>query len=1419
MNIARANEDEEERAVRLENVRRTTGRRRSNTWAGKERSAFGYDRNFDYESDRTVHIGSMSSVCDQCGAKKWKDESKGLCCSSGKVKLEPLFSPPEPLKSLLFDSLPDSIAFRRLIRLYNAIFQMTSFGGKVLNENGYNPTYRVQGQVYHRIGSLIPASGEDPQFLQIYFVGNTADELQARLSINGCENLSPDIVSGLQDMLHEHNVYIRELKAAVETVARSSEYNVVIHADRKPPGAHPGVCNAPTTNEIAVVLVDQQNSNGRDVVLRLNDGTLHRIPETHRSYDCLQYPLMFCRGEDGYNLTGNLITLDSGRINKVSCSDWYAYRIMVRGGDNSNHLLFFGPLLSQFLVDMYAKMETERLNYLRFNQSKLRAAEYIDIQDALERDGDLHNMGRMVVLPSSFTAGPRYMQQKTQDALTYVRHHGRPDLFITFTCNPKWSDISEALFPGQKPEDRHDIVSRVFHLKVKKIMDLLVKFKVFGTVRCFMYSIEWQKRGLPHVHILVWLVDKISPHQVDSFISAEIPNKDQDPILFEIITKSMIHGPCGTLNATSPCMKDGKCSKKYPKSFVSETQTGEDGYPTYRRRSPAEGGETFALKLKNGVECDVDNRWVVPYCPLLSRLFKAHINVEYCHSVKSIKYVCKYVNKGSDQATFRVEQPEDSNPVRDEISNFQTGRYINTSEAVWRILSFPIHEHYPPVQSLHVHLENGQRVYFNPDNVSNLQNPRATTLTAFFHLCQVDDFAKSLLYSEVPKYYRFEEKDKKFVRRKRGEAVEGHPGVFRTDTIGRVYTVHPNLSECYFLRLLLHVVRGPESFVALRTVNGEVCPTFQEACQRSGLLENDDNWDKTLQEAALSEAPKRLRYLFAVMLSVCHVSQPLSLWENHKENLSEDILHNFRRLANDDSLGFSEEIFNQALLEIQKLLRTLGQKKLSDFGLPLPQNQIEAPRNVEQYNLGELNRYVQENESKLTSEQRKVYDEVLQSVQNVSGRLFFLDAPGGTGKTYLINLIIQKVRSSGQIVFAVASCGIAATLLQGGKTVHSTFKVPLNLNYHDQPVCNISRGSDLSNNIQNCALIVWDECTMSNKAAIEAVDRTLRDITGNNTPMGGITVLFSGDFRQTLPVVQKGTRADEVNACMKSSVLWSSIISLHLTKNMRVLLQRNVGSDDFSKLLLDLGDGKVPSIHHEIEIPNGLGKMVGHINELISSVYPNLKHLDRISSDWFCERSILSPKNEMVSAINDTLLNSCEGESMTYSSFDTTLNRDQAVNFPVEFLNSLELSGLPSHKITLKVGAPIMLLRNLDAPRLCNGTRLRVTRMQPNVIEAEILTGCAKGDKVFIPRIPMIPQDCPYEFKRVQLPIRVCFAMTINKSQGQTLKFAGIDLRSRCFSHGQLYVACSRVTSSEGLFILSSDNGKTSNIVYPEVLR
>lgn len=196
----------------------------------------------------------------------------------------------------------------------------------------------------------------------------------------------------------------------------------------------------------------------------------------------------------------------------------------------------------------------------------------------------------------------------------------------------------------------------------------------------------------------------------------------------------------------------------------------------------------------------------------------------------------------------------------------------------------------------------------------------------------------------------------------------------------------------------------------------------------------------------------------------------------------------------------------------------------------------------------------------------------------------------------------------------------------------------------------------------------------------------------------------------------------------------------------------------------------------------------------------------------------MTPKNDQTAAINEILINSFEGEEMTYNSVDTMVDMDEAVNYPVEFLNSLNPPGLPCHKLMLRVGAPVMLLRNLRPPKLCNGTRLQVIALRRNVIEAKILTGSARGETVFVPRIPLIPNDLPFEFKRLQFPIKVCFAMTINKSQGQTLKFAGVDLRQDCFSHGQFYVACSRVSSPTGLVLLVPSSDSVKNIVYREIL-
>ncbi|UYV80016.1 hypothetical protein LAZ67_18001431, partial [Cordylochernes scorpioides] len=467
----------------------------SSVWSSMENAGFNYSVAVEYFKHPLISLGMMDTTCRFCGALRWKDESSGMCCSNGKVRLPLIDLPPEPLRSLLSGENSDSVHFLRNIRKYNSCFQMTSFGTENQTHSVTFPTtFSIQGQVYHRIGSLMPSENQPSRFLQIYFMVNDDDDddIQTDRRCQQIQGVRRNILQGLQRMLHQHNLLVQQFKTALENLP-SDAYRVVVNADRTPPGQHPRRYNAPTANEVAVVLA-----------------------------------------------------------------------------------------------------ESERLRYITLHQRNLRAESYIHLRDALSTDANINpnSLGQRIILPSSFVNSPRYLAEYTQDAFCHVRKFGRPDLFITFTSNPSWEELSAALLPGQKQLDRHDITARVFRQKLVKFIGALTKGQLYGATVAWMYSVEWQKRGLPHAHILVWLANKLRPTQIDSVICAEFPDPIQDPLLYNIVVKNMIHGPCGEYNPVSPCMKNSSCSKKYPKQFLLETQTNENGYPLYRRRAPEAGGFT-----------------------------------------------------------------------------------------------------------------------------------------------------------------------------------------------------------------------------------------------------------------------------------------------------------------------------------------------------------------------------------------------------------------------------------------------------------------------------------------------------------------------------------------------------------------------------------------------------------------------------------------------------------------------------------------------------------------------------------------------------------------------------------------------------------------------------------------------------------
>jgi ATP-dependent DNA helicase PIF1 len=238
------------------------------------------------------------------------------------------------------------------------------------------------------------------------------------------------------------------------------------------------------------------------------------------------------------------------------------------------------------------------------------------------------------------------------------------------------------------------------------------------------------------------------------------------------------------------------------------------------------------------------------------------------------------------------------------------------------------------------------------------------------------------------------------------------------------------------------------------------------------------------------------------------------------------------------------------------------------------------------------------------------------------------------------------------------------------------------------------------------------------------------------------------------------------------------------------------------------------------------------MDDLINKVYPHIHAVHNLSESdrriYFSERAILAALNSDVDGLNDACLNRLSGDSMTYLSVDTALDEGGSPDYglyPQEYLNTITLSGMPVHSITLKVGCPIILLRNLDpSVGLCNGTRLIVTALRTRVIEVKILSGSHAGDPAFIPRIALITASSsplPFKLRRRQFPIRLAFGISINKSQGQSLRIIGIYLFTEVFAHGQLYVALSRAIDRKNVYIslsMMAISLSTINIVYKKIL-
>ncbi|PWZ52035.1 1,4-dihydroxy-2-naphthoyl-CoA synthase, peroxisomal [Zea mays] len=618
---------------------------------------------------------------------------------------------------------------------------------------------------------------------------------------------------------------------------------------------------------------------------------------------------------------------------------------------------------------------------------------------------------------------------------------------------------------------------------------------------------------------------------------------------------------------------------------------------------------------------------------------------------------------------------------------------------------------------------------------------------------------------------------------------------------------------------------------------------YSEHLRTMGHVHNFDdyrialNLDQTLNQKTYntpltSEMPSALRRLFATILVYCEPSDVVVLWQKHLDSMSEDYQHRN---------PCKTHVEQMVLIDIRNMLQSMG-KDIKTFPLPpimdAYDDAIGTAREVYEEEIIEPAAGDVALKDCLNKEQRVAYDKILSVIDTDQGGLFFVDGPGGTRKTYLYRVLLATLRSQGKIAVATATSGVAASIMPGGRTAHSRFKIPLTID--DGAVCSFTKQSGTAELLRKASLIIWDEASMTKRQVVEALDSSMRDIMGRpGLPFGSKTIVFGGDFRQVLPVVRKGSRAQVVASSLRMSYLWESMSHLKLVTNMRAK-----NDPWFAEYLLRVGGGtEDTNTDGDIRLPDEVcvtySGSDNDLDNLIDFVFPNLNK-NMSDSTYITSRAILSTRNEWVDMINVKMIDRFQGENMVYHSFDSAMD-DPHNYYPPEFLNTLTPNGLPPHVLKLKIGCPIILLRNIDpANGLCNGTRLVVRGFQRNSIDAEIVLGQHAGKRIFLPRIPLCPSDeemFPFQFKRKQFPVRLSFAMMVNKAQGQTIPNVGVYLPEPVFSHGQLYVALSRATARSNIKILAIppvDGKKTSrkgvrknptvdcgtytkNIVYKEV--
>ena len=567
---------------------------------------------------------SADRRCRNCGVVLLTGEKAGFCCGPKGNRCSAVCRlPPLPNEFSTFLNSPD---ISRLSRKLNLIFSFAAMESTHAFPTPGNPSFvAIAGRVYHRV-RLRPQ--DDTAIRWMLYDGFSDSSIPHHTQ---ARDIPSSWIRAVRTSLSQYNPFASTI-LSLRTLQLQQPDQF---------GSASIVVQDSGCAEMAAVMCYENSLrsqiNPRSLLISTTDDRVQRIPTVSRLWEPMSYPLLFPHGTLGWGLQPSArdvfsITPDGADSDTPTTQIWhYRARLLCEP-----RFSIFGRLTNEYVVDMFSRELDARLSYIRSNQERLRVQEQ---DNALMGHEELQE-SENIYLPASFLSSGRWSSNQIADSLTIAAKYGPPTFFVTFTCNGDWPEIRSCLRPGQTYTDIPVVVCRVFKQKLSRLMSVFrTMFPSAGRILYSIQHVEFQKRSLPHAHILLkYSNDCNLPDDIDRVISAHIPDAADDA---EIVRRFMIH-PTHNSSVINNIPPSSENPLKYCEKWKNGMRVCRFGYP-----KPAK--EQTSIDTSNRVlyRREEGDAFVVPHCLPLIRKFKCHMNMEIAGCGQLFQYLFKYIHKGS----------------------------------------------------------------------------------------------------------------------------------------------------------------------------------------------------------------------------------------------------------------------------------------------------------------------------------------------------------------------------------------------------------------------------------------------------------------------------------------------------------------------------------------------------------------------------------------------------------------------------------------------------------------------------------------------------------------------------------------------------------------------------------------------------